>query len=302
MRIEHRPATGIEDLRAAGDFLSQAWIRHAPDVPGTAGDLEWWFAQAWPDALGDHLELWSADGELVGWSWTDPAAEKEPGSVDWHVPVGLGLEDAILDWLDERGGFREATKWVTETDTNAKSLLESRGFGSTETVLSQYVQRLGTRSLPQPSLPQGYRLRSMRGEEDLERRVEVHRRAFEPSQMSIDKYRRLQSMPHYRLEHDLVVEGAGGEFAAFTMAWWDPVGRVGELEPVGTHPDHRRKGLGQAVNLAALNLFAELGADWALVFSGTANAASEALYRSVGFERSGLHRRYERRAARPGVE
>ncbi len=300
MRIEHRPATGIEDLRAAGDFLSQAWIRHAPDVPGTPGDLEWWFAQAWPDPLGDHLEMWSADGELVGWSWTDPPADNEPGSVDWHVPVGLGLEDAILDWLDDRGGFRAVTKWVTETDTNGKSLVGSRGFGPTETVLSQYVQRLGTRRLPQPSLPRGYRVRSMRGEEDLERRVEVHRRAFEPSQMSIDKYRRLQSMPHYRLEHDLVVEAVGGEFAALTMAWWDPVGRVGELEPVGTHPDHRRKGLGQAVNLAALNLFAKLGAEWALVFSGTANAASEALYRSVGFERLATHRRYQR-PARSGV-
>lgn len=247
--------------------------------------------QSWPDELSDHLELWSVDGEQVGWSWTD-----EGPSIDWFVPPGLGLELTILDWFDDRFGGGAAESWVGDTATGAVPLLEARGFGPGETVLSQYVYRMAGRRIPEPALPPGYRIRPLRGPDELERRVEVHRAAFAPSRMSLDKYRRLIEQPHYRFEHDLVVESATGEFAAFTMAWWDPVGRVGELEPVGTHPDHRRKGLAVAVNLGALRLFGGLGAAWAVVSSGASNAASEALYQSVGFERFTLYRRYERRS------
>ena len=97
-------------------------------------------------------------------------------------------------------------------------------------------------------------------------------------------------MPRYAPEHDLVVEAPDGSLAAFLMAWWNPDAGVGEFEPVGTHPDHQRRGLGRALNLAGLRLLQDLGATDALVFSTTSNAASQGLYASAGFEPATQHR------------
>jgi ribosomal protein S18 acetylase RimI-like enzyme len=44
---------------------------------------------------------------------------------------------------------------------------------------------------------------------------------------------------------------------------------------------------------AGLRLMREAGLRDALVFSDASNTASEALYRSAGFERVAVHRRYE---------
>ena len=89
----------------------------------------------------------------------------------------------------------------------------------------------------------------------------------------------------------------GAQFAAFANAWWDPVAQVGELEPVGVHADHRRRGLGQAVCFDALRALAELGAQECLIFSRPDNAGSEALYASLGASIATTNRRYARPVA-----
>jgi ribosomal protein S18 acetylase RimI-like enzyme len=85
------------------------------------------------------------------------------------------------------------------------------------------------------------------------------------------------------------------------MGWMDPVGRVGEFEPVGVHPDHQRRGLGRVVMRHGLRLMRAAGMLDAIVFSLRTNAASEALFRSAGFDELALHRRYTKGlpAARP---
>src|SRR4029077_14728501 len=131
----------------------------------------------------------------------------------------------------------------------------------------------------------GYVIRSVRGADEIEARVAVHRAAFAPSRRSVDMYRRLVGLPHYAFDDALVVEAPDGSLAAFAMAWWDPVARVGEFEPVGTHPDHRRLGLGAGLLSHALGRYATFGARLLQVYSDAENIASEALYQSVGFRR-----------------
>ena len=80
------------------------------------------------------------------------------------------------------------------------------------------------------------------------------------------------------------------------MAWWDPFAGIGELEPVGTHPDHQRLGLGAALPSRALARYASRGARLVEVYSDAENVASEALYQSVGFRRRAYHRPYRRPA------
>jgi ribosomal protein S18 acetylase RimI-like enzyme len=103
--------------------------------------------------------------------------------------------------------------------------------------------------------------------------------------VSVESYRNVMAAWPYRPELDLVVEAPDGSFAAFCLAWIDQQNRVGELEPVGTHPDHRRRGLAAAVCTAALGALRDAGAERAVV-----NARGDAehptpkrLYESIGF-------------------
>ena len=74
------------------------------------------------------------------------------------------------------------------------------------------------------------------------------------------------------------------------------VARVGEYQPVGTHPDHQRLGLGRALLAHGLRRFRDLGAVVVQVYAEADNPASEGLYDAVGFRRRAYHLRYERAA------
>jgi mycothiol synthase len=297
-----RRAAGLDDLHAAGSLITRAWLAGSSRVSWTPGDLSWWYAQSWPDEIGDHLRLWELDGRLVAWSWHEGADARDPAELDIQAWTGDAALDAILirRILEASMGADAVHVWSAEDDVARIALLEGCGFGRVEPAapsrpkyiaLSQY-QRTLDGVIPASDLPPGYRIRALRGPDDFPARVEVHRAAFAPSRMALEKYERLVTLPLYRLEDDLVVEASDGRFAAFTLAWWDPVARVGEFEPVGTHPDHQRRGLGKALLSHALQRYRSLGARCVQVYSSAENVASEALYRSVGFERVALHVRY----------
>jgi ribosomal protein S18 acetylase RimI-like enzyme len=66
------------------------------------------------------------------------------------------------------------------------------------------------------------------------------------------------------------------------------VNKLGFFEPVGTHRDFQRKGLGKALMSHTLCLMKEQGMQQALIGHETDNPASSNLYASLGFK---LHRR-----------
>ena len=51
--------------------------------------------------------------------------------------------------------------------------------------------------------------------------------------------------PVYDRDLDIVAVSADDRIGAFCIVWMDAVNRVGLFEPVGTHPDFQRKGLGE---------------------------------------------------------
>ena len=123
----------------------------------------------------------------------------------------------------------------------------------------------------------------MRGEVDLHERVEVHRAVWAPSRVTEESYRDVMRIWPYRTDLDCVLEAPDGTFAAYVLCWYDEKNGVGELEPVGTHPEHRRRGFGAAVCRYALHRLQEEGGRQAIVYAE--NEAARALYESVGFRR-----------------
>jgi ribosomal protein S18 acetylase RimI-like enzyme len=89
----------------------------------------------------------------------------------------------------------------------------------------------------------------------------------------------------YRRELDCVVEAPDGSFAANCLVWLDEENRVGELEPVGTDPRFRRRGLAAAVCTYAVSQLREHGAATAVVYArgDPAYPAPRKLYESIGF-------------------
>lgn len=307
MTVTSRPAVGNADLLAAADLLSQGWLARAPFMNAIPGDLSWWYAQAWPADLSRHLRLWSAGDGVVGWSWGDGV------ELDFQVwsgdpRVDADIEAAVLRWAIGRAADRAAAGadgalevWAADDDRGLVDRLEGAGFVLAPTpatghpALSQFQRTVADLAdQPRPRLPAGYRIRPVAGLAEIPARVEVHRASFAPSRMRVGNYERLVGLPNYRFEDDLIVEAPDGSFAAFTMAWWDPIAKVGEFEPVGTHPVHRQLGLAAALLDHALHRYATLGARVVQVLSDTANVASEALYSSVGFQRRSVLRRYRR--------
>lgn len=202
-----------------------------------------------------------SDGVCVAWGWLDR------GSLDVLTHPERGeLLDEVLAWAEPD------VVYTTEADGGKIARLEAAGYGrrSEGHVLNHMVQELG--EIPAPALPDGYRLRTVRGEEDLLRRVEVHGIVWAPSRV--------------------VKESC--------LAWLDPANEVGLFEPVGTHPDHQRRGLATAVCLGALHSLRRAGARRALVGSLDPSDA-EGLYEKVGFRTVTRHVPYGKKPADPVV-
>ena len=294
--VTHRIATSPADFVALRALISGAWTTARPHVPFTVATLEWSMSLTPAETdWSERVHLWEDDeGEVVGCAWFLPdgmgeglvRADQRDGRIEeaaYELQVSIAGQDAVaeLGWFAIDGHANEATR------------LARHGFAPTETNLTQWYQTLVTPP-PPPILPDGYGVRALAGPEEVPARVEVHRAAFAPSHMTVERYGRAMGQPHYAIDRDVVVEAPDGSFAAFAIVWYDPIGRVGEFEPVGTHPDHRRRGLALAVLRHGLALLREAGALDAIVFSESDNDASQALYAAAGFGALAVHRRWAR--------
>jgi len=75
----------------------------------------------------------------------------------------------------------------------------------------------------------------------------------------------MQSGPHFHKDLAIVVAASNGDFVAFGGLWFDPLNRLGYVEPVATDPDYRRMGLGAAAVLEDIRRCGEPGATVAYV-------------------------------------
>jgi ribosomal protein S18 acetylase RimI-like enzyme len=89
--------------------------------------------------------------------------------------------------------------------------------------------------------------------------------------------------PAYADARCLVAYDGGAPVATATV-WSAGPGRPGLLEPMGVHLDHRRRGYGRAVTVAAAAALQEMGSSSATVCTPTSNSGGIATYRAAGFE------------------
>jgi GNAT superfamily N-acetyltransferase len=210
----------------------------------------------------------------VGQAAADAAAR------DPSAPSRRTLHEELITWFEEQVEGDELRASSLSTDTERLEFLRSRGYEIDRDAREFVYHACALEDTTEPEVPAGYRLRTVEPG-DLERRVELHQIVWAPSRVTVESYVNLQAAWPYRADLDCVAEAPDGALAAYAHAWLDPANGVGELEPVGTHPGHRRRGLASAVCRFALRRLRDEGATRAIVYS-LAGSEATALYESIG--------------------
>jgi ribosomal protein S18 acetylase RimI-like enzyme len=201
------------------------------------------------------------------------------------------LEEEMLDIAEAHfttigeDGRRRLTVWADAQDATRRELLLRRSYATGEWPEHQRRRRMDL-PIPDAAPAAGYTVRPLGDEEEHPARSWLSWKAFHPDEPD-DKYegwgwyRNVQRAPLYRRDLDLVAVAPDGALAAFCTVWFDDVTRTGTFEPVGTHPDHQRRGLGKAVMAEGLRRLRHLGATLATV--GSYDEPAHRLYASMGF-------------------
>ncbi|GII61106.1 N-acetyltransferase [Sphaerisporangium krabiense] len=269
---------GPADLRAMQELTRRVW---SPASPQHVGDLAWGRFMYTPEIADWPIALWEDGGRVVAWAWANL-----PGDLRMEVdPARPELLDAVLAWFDERAGDGVRTVCPLDDQADVRAALTRHGYELQRDGPYFAPHARSLLGLPAPVLPEGYTARPVRGAEDLDRRVAAHRKAWNPSRVTTESYRAVMAAWPYRPGLDWVVEAPDGEFVANCHIWYDDGTRVGLIEPVGTVPSHRRRGLSRAVCLAALHALRDAGGGMAVVSprGDEAYPAPGRLYRSLGF-------------------
>ena len=241
--------------------------------------------------VDEMVHLWWHGDELVGFTLAYPRHEAFDAFISPEHRGG-DLERTMLEWsyATTRDWMNRADKAdkpiigdADECDHTRAEVLLSLGFKPQDKPWMYINERTLTDDLPIAALPEGFSIRGVHGEEDAEQLSAVHSGAFN-SNWTPERYRdQVMRKPGYTPELERIVVAPDGRFAAFCIIWLDDKNKVGIFEPVGTHADFQRQGLGRALLAHGLRLMHERGMTTAQVGSGTKNPAANGLYRAMGF-------------------
>lgn len=284
-----RSYQSMQDFQAMLDVLSLGCKANNGTHYVHRGDLQWWLfynddpAEVWHS----EIRLWFEGDQLLGWSLLSP---KEDDFDVFTLPELRGdpREAEMLAWaVNELSGLDELSNvWVAEDDDVRIRWLKENGFAATGSHFVYFTRSLDD-PIDVPALPDGFSIRASRGnEEDARLRSAASHAAFKsgkPFEEYVPRTLRFVQSPVYVPEHEIFVMSPDGRVAAFCIVWMDQLNKLGHFEPVGTHPDFQRKGLGRSLLLHSLRRLKAEGMTVADVCTYYDNDAAIGLYESVGF-------------------
>jgi len=267
----------------------------------TVGELAWVWAKDF-DALNRFWRhrMWFADGRLAAWGWLclpyrlprgdGTMLEAETANLVWQThPDRAVLLGEILDWCDGVAGTVDRLLTVQSADVEAQTIVGAHGYafdaqaGSDEGSWVQFNMRELT-DVPDPALPKGFRFLNA-NDVSVADAVQAHRDAWHASRFTEAAFERVQRTWPYRGDLHVLIAAPDGTLAATAIVWLDEATQTAEFEPVGTHRDFRRRGLGTALQLHGMHLAKAAGASRMLVAcrGAPAHPAARAMYYRVGF-------------------
>jgi mycothiol synthase len=290
--MKNRTYTGETDLKLLQDFNAAAiavtdhcGYLHPGDIPHHIYNGNKHYDPA------DLLTIWDDDQGVTAWMMANPNFKCFDAQVRPDLR-GLALEREVLELAYARTTelMRQhniASDWIFadafQGDTARSELLIALGWERDDE--PPYVlNRMEINSIKVPPLPEGFSFRSARGIEDAAALAAVHNGAFNPTNWTPELYQKVMESPGYAPERELVIQAPDGTFVAFAVTWHDHLNRTGLFEPVGTHRDYQRRGLGKALMLYGLQQMAAAGMKIASVAHFGDNEAARGLYQACGFK------------------
>jgi GNAT superfamily N-acetyltransferase len=284
--------------------LAQRVTATRPDLVNSDtsfGELAWnWGKGHARESASWPRRLWFSGGDLVAWGWASlpHRVRRSDGSVTdvtgaslaYQVHPGhAGLVEEVIDWYDGTAADLERTVRPSAADAFALKRWAAHGYATDPASLGDAGSwtQLNERDLTevdQPVLPDGFRFRTA-DEAGPEAAVQAHVDAWAPSTYTAGSYQGVRQTATYRGDLHLLVEAPDGTMAASTIMWLDEANKTAQFEPVGTHPDYRRRGLARAMLLHGMQLARAAGATQMTVacLGAPGHPKARGLYDSVGF-------------------
>jgi ribosomal protein S18 acetylase RimI-like enzyme len=238
----------------------------------------------------ETTRIWKQDNKIVGFAFIDEYnnlwfdAEAEFSLLD-------ELETEIVEWGINCIKRRNAETSIDNTldctcnadDSHRISVLKKHGFTPEQVRSLRYLRPLNKQIAEHP-LPTGFSIRCVKGKEEVEQLVALHRAAFGTNNMTIEYRLAMMSTPQYIQEMDLVAVTPNNELAAFCVCGFDdPDKKIGYTDPIGTHPSYQRIGLGKALTSAGLIILRNAGANTVRLGTSNENIAMQRLANALGF-------------------
>ena len=243
--------------------------------------------------------VWEKDNKILAWAVFQPPWR----NLDYAMSPperGSSLEKEVFAWGKEqimayskRTGedfhgsieFFENTPNVERTVEHLDALGFKKHDGSTIRFEIDLHQKL-----PKHKLPDGYFIRPSRGKTEVQDYVNLIRAVFGPDWMTKEWRMRTLEHPAYRPEIDLVIANSENILVGFCNCWlWQD---IGQIEPLGVHPDYQGRGLGSALELAAIEALQNQDARYLYVDHGSLNEKAIALSIKTGFRQRNNALRY----------
>jgi ribosomal protein S18 acetylase RimI-like enzyme len=234
-----------------------------------------------------RARLWLEGDECAAFAWVDDYDhlwfELDPSRATPR------LERAVVDWgvesirLPGQPGPRNLDASCEAGNTERLALLERNGFAALRQRSLCFARSL-SEPPPEAAMPGVLALRPVRGQSEVDALVALHRACFGTDRMTAEARLALMRAPSYMAELDMVAMAPGGELAGFCVGGFvDETRPVGHTDPIGVHPNYRRRGLGRAMVAAVLGTLRDLGAETAELGTSSENLAMCCLAESLGY-------------------
>jgi predicted N-acetyltransferase YhbS len=234
----------------------------------------------WEKTIG----IWeNEEGAIVG---VVNSENEEPGEAWIQIhPDYTFLYDEMVTYIEanlaDRVGNIGYVKLYIDEDIGPKEIARARGYRRLEygSIVSEYI----IDDPPAPQLPEGFVIRSVFDEDDIEKRRLAYSLAFGanycPSNWEpVASFEELQRAPSYRKDLDLFIVAPNGDYASLCTIWIDEKNKYGNFEPVGTHIEYQGMGLGRALLMEGFRRMAGYGITHSFMDS------PNEFYQKIGFK------------------
>jgi ribosomal protein S18 acetylase RimI-like enzyme len=228
----------------------------------------------WENESGDIVGVVHSENEEPGEVWF----QIHPDYTFLYTEMVTYAEEHLADRVDNLG----YAKIYVNDGCELEEIVRSIGYKKLK-YCTHYLEYIIRSDLPAPHLPEGFVIKSVLVEDDVDKRRMAKAIAFgggyAPSDWApASAYKEIQQAPDYRKDLDLFLVAPNGDYASFCTIWIDEKNKYGKFEPVGTHAEYQGMGLGRALLMEGFRRMAQYGVTRSFMDSNIE------FYRKVGFK------------------